>query len=166
MNAWKAWRFLRTPMGVMRIEEDERGIVSLRFADGGAEPETPPPAGRYLADAERQLSEYFAGSRKVFDLPLSLSGSAFQRRVWNALRDIPYGETRSYQEIAAAIGDPRAARAVGMANSRNPLLILLPCHRVIGKSGRLTGYAGGVDRKRYLLEMEERCGSASNKLRL
>ena len=98
--------------------------------------------------------EDFAGRRRSFELPLSLRGSEFQTRVWNALGDIPYGETRSYQEIAAAVGNGKAARAVGMANNRNPLPILIPCHRVVGKSGKLVGYAGGLERKRYLLELE------------
>lgn len=145
--------FFDTPLGLMRVEEDGQGIASLQFADRAPKPAGRP--GRYLADAAAQISEYFAGARRAFDLPLSLRGSEFQRRVWDALREIPYGETRCYQELAASVGNPGAARAVGMANNRNPALILIPCHRVVGKSGRLVGYAGGIDRKQYLLDLEK-----------
>ena len=147
-------RFIDTPLGPMRIREDLRGISALQFADGGTKPAGRGVKGRFLADAEAQLSEYFAGARRAFQLPLSVRGSEFQRRVWDALREIPYGETRSYQAVAAAIGNPRAARAVGLANNRNPVLILIPCHRVIGKAGSPVGYAGGIERKLRLLALE------------
>ena len=98
--------------------------------------------------------EYLDGKRKVFDLPLSLKGTDFQKQVWQALRDIPYGETRSYKQIAVAIGNPKAVRAVGMANNRNPLLIVVPCHRVIGTDGKMVGYAAGMDKKEFLLRLE------------
>ena len=101
-----------------------------------------------------QLEEYFAGRRREFDLPLSPTGTRFQLDVWQALREIPYGQTRSYKQIAAAVGRPLAARAVGMANNRNPLPIVVPCHRVIGASGALVGYASGLDIKRLLLDIE------------
>lgn len=141
-----------TPMGRLRLTEDETGICAVEFTEA---PVTKvPPGSRYLEAGKAQLLEYFAGQRKVFDLPLALSGTDFQTRVWNALRDIPYGETRSYQQIAAAVGNPKATRAVGMANNRNPLPILLPCHRVVGKNGSLTGYAGGLERKECLLKLE------------
>lgn len=149
-----SYRFCETPLGVIRIEEEEHGITSLRFADSHTESDGMNHSGLYLADAEAQIAEYFAGSRKSFDLPLSVLGSEFQKSVWNALRDIPYGETRSYQQVAVAVGNTKAARAVGMANNRNPILILIPCHRVVGKDGKLAGYAGGIARKQYLLEME------------
>ncbi|MBR1560173.1 MAG: methylated-DNA--[Clostridia bacterium] len=142
------------PLGVMRAEEDAQGITSLRFVDGPTGESGSGADGRWLADAEAQVREYFAGTRRTFDLPLSLSGSDFQRRVWHALMDIPFGETRSYGDVAAALGNPGAARAVGMANNKNPVLIVVPCHRVVGSSGRLMGYAGGLERKRYLLELE------------
>ena len=103
-----------------------------------------------------QLSEYFAGARREFDLPLRLRGTQFQLAVWNALRAIPYGETRSYADIAAAVGNEKACRAVGMANHRNPVSIIVPCHRVIGKGGSLTGYGGGIDKKEFLLSLERR----------
>ncbi len=112
-----------------------------------------PDAGPFEAAAE-QLSEYFAGERLDFDLPLVMNGTAFQQRVWAALREIPYGETESYGELAARIGSPGASRAVGLANGRNPIGIIVPCHRVIGASGSLTGYGGGIERKRQLLDME------------
>ena len=102
----------------------------------------------------RQLAEYFAGERTAFELPLAPAGTPFQRGVWDALLAIPYGETRSYGELAAAVGKPGAARAVGRANHDNPIGVVIPCHRVIGAGGSLTGYAGGVERKRYLLELE------------
>ena len=102
----------------------------------------------------RQLDEYFAGTRRRFDFPHRLHGTPFQEKVWAALRDIPYGETRSYKDIAEAIGHPKAFRAVGMANHANPICIAVPCHRVVGSNGSLTGYAGGVEKKRFLLELE------------
>jgi methylated-DNA-[protein]-cysteine S-methyltransferase len=107
-----------------------------------------------FADARAQLVEYFEGDRTSFELSLSPTGTPFQLRVWNALRTIPYAETASYSEVAAAIGSPRASRAVGLANGRNPIAIVIPCHRVIGADGSLVGYGGGLDRKRRLLELE------------
>jgi methylated-DNA-[protein]-cysteine S-methyltransferase len=107
-----------------------------------------------LPEAVRQLEEYFAGNRRVFDLPLHLDGTEFQLRVWRALTEIPYGETRSYGELAQYIGNPNASRAVGLANGRNPISILVPCHRVIGADGSLTGYGGGLPRKQWLLAHE------------
>ena len=110
-----------------------------------------------FADARLQLAEYFAGQRTTFDLPLDRTvGTTFQRQVWQALHDIPYGETISYGELARRIGAPAAVRAVGLANGRNPLSIVVPCHRVIGTGGKLTGYGGGTDRKRLLLDLEAR----------
>ena len=103
-----------------------------------------------------QLAEYFAGKRNEFSVPVSLSGTRFQRTVWTALRDIPYGETISYGELAARIGRPAAARAVGLANGKNPVSIIVPCHRVVGSTGDLTGYGGGLSRKQYLLDLEQR----------
>jgi methylated-DNA-[protein]-cysteine S-methyltransferase len=109
-----------------------------------------------LADAARQLNEYFAGERTDFDLPLSLDGTGFQRTVWSGLQDIPYGETISYGELARRIGQPTASRAVGLANGRNPVSIVVPCHRVVGSNGSLTGYGGGLPRKQFLLGLELR----------
>jgi methylated-DNA-[protein]-cysteine S-methyltransferase len=112
------------------------------------------PAAAALADARTQLSEYFARTRTTFDLPLDASGSEFERRGWDALRAIPYGTTLSYGELARRLGDVRATRAVGAANGKNPLPIIVPCHRVVGARGELTGFGGGLDRKRWLLEHE------------
>ncbi len=109
-----------------------------------------------LADvAAEQLKEYFAGVRKTFDLPIKLCGTPFQMRVWQQLQKIPYGQTRTYKQIAEAVGSPKACRAVGMANHNNPIAIIVPCHRVIGSNGLLTGYAGGLDFKQYLLNLEK-----------
>ncbi|MBU3160256.1 methylated-DNA--[protein]-cysteine S-methyltransferase [Clostridium frigoris] len=108
-----------------------------------------------LKGANRQLQEYFSGKRKVFDLPLAPSGTEFQQKVWHALREIPYGKTNSYKDIAKNIGNIKAARAVGMANNKNPILIFIPCHRVIGSNGKLVGYAGGLDVKEKLLNIEK-----------
>ncbi|MGM1060106.1 methylated-DNA--[protein]-cysteine S-methyltransferase [Saccharothrix sp. Mg75] len=105
-------------------------------------------------DVVRQLDEYFAGRRTDFDLPLNLAGTEFQRTVWTALRTIPYGETVSYGELAALLGRPSASRAVGLANGKNPVGVIVPCHRVVGSTGGLTGYGGGLDRKRFLLDFE------------
>ena len=110
-----------------------------------------------IKEAYRQFSEYLTGERKSFDLPFKLTGTDFQNRVWKALCEIPYGETRSYKQIAEAIGNPKAVRAVGMANNRNPLLVLVPCHRVIGCNGQLVGYAAGLDKKQFLLHLENPC---------
>jgi methylated-DNA-[protein]-cysteine S-methyltransferase len=107
-----------------------------------------------LIETERQLREYFAGQRQEFALKLDLAGTAFQRKVWNALLTIPFGETRSYGQIARQIGNPNAVRAVGAANGRNPVSIIAPCHRVIGSTGKLTGFAGGIDSKAHLLALE------------
>ena len=109
-----------------------------------------------LAEAQRQLEEYFGGKRFEFDLPLAPEGTTFQQQAWQALREIPYGETRSYQQQAERLGDARFARAVGHANGRNPISIIVPCHRVLGKNGKLTGFASGVDKKAKLLELETR----------
>jgi methylated-DNA-[protein]-cysteine S-methyltransferase len=112
--------------------------------------------GKPLAGAVEQLQAYLAGELTVFDLPVALAGSDFQRRVWELLAEIPYGHTTSYGRLAARLGRPSASRAVGLANGRNPLPIVLPCHRVVGASGALTGYGGGIDRKRWLLDLERR----------
>lgn len=139
----------QSPVGALTVTADEESIIGLRFGTGGITE----PNGVIL-NALHQLDEYFAGSRKSFDLSLDPSGTEFQRSVWAALCDIPYAETRTYGEIAANIGNKKASRAVGMANNRNPIAIIIPCHRVIGASGKLVGYAGGLEIKRYLLELE------------
>lgn len=142
-------RAIKTPIGPLTLEADENAVTAIRFSAGSAQDASP-----LLDAAEAQLREYFAGARRTFDLPLAPHGTAFQQRVWAALRAIPYGETRTYGELAAAIGNPSASRAVGMANHRNPIPIIIPCHRVIGANGTLTGYAGGLEIKRRLLALE------------
>jgi methylated-DNA-[protein]-cysteine S-methyltransferase len=116
--------------------------------------EPAPPGSGILAEACGQLADYFAGTRVTFDLPLAPAGTPFQRRVWEALCTVPYGDTSTYGRVARALGDPQAVRAVGAANGRNPIGIIVPCHRVVGTDGSLTGYAGGLDRKRWLLRHE------------
>ena len=126
----------------------------------------PDPDSELVALVFRQLDEYFAGVRTGFDFPYRMDGTPFQKKVWRALCDIPYGHTRSYKEIAEVIGSPKACRAVGMANHHNPIFIAVPCHRVIGSDGSLTGYGGGLDMKRALLELERKnAGGRSRKIR-
>jgi methylated-DNA-[protein]-cysteine S-methyltransferase len=139
-----------TPIGRLGLVASERGLRRVLW-DGE------PGAGgddAVLVLAATQLHEYFAGTRREFDLPLDLDGTAFQRRAWTALAKIPYGETRSYGEQARRLGVPRAARAIGAANGANPLPIVLPCHRLVGANGSLTGFGGGLETKRWLLDFE------------
>ena len=147
-----------TPVGDLLISTDGQDIQHILFDDGAAAEKLQQHATQgahpILQFAEAQLAEYFAGTRDAFDLPLNAVGTAFQQRVWNALSTIPFGQTWDYAQLAHAIGQPIAARAVGMANGRNPLSIVVPCHRVIGKNGTLTGYAGGLSRKEWLLKHE------------
>lgn len=139
-----------TPLGALWLEADDRGLTSVSFhpVQGSACPEGVARAAR------AQLAAYFAGELERFDLPLAAGGTEFQRRVWDAVAAIPYGTTASYSEVAAAVGRPGACRAVGAANGRNPLAIVIPCHRVVGAAGALTGYGGGLERKRALLDLE------------
>lgn len=142
--------FYDSPIGPMTLVQEGEVLARLDF-DVPSQPEEATPL---LLEACRQLREYFAGERKAFALPLAPAGTEFQKKVWAALRDIPWGETRSYGDIARAIGKPTACRAVGMANGRNPLPIFIPCHRVIGTNGSITGYSGGLEKKRFLLRLE------------
>ena len=149
---------LASPVGLLTLAADDRGRLSrLQFVepttDVGAQPTDSVPEG-VLADTASQLDEYFAGTRREFELELGPQGTAFQLAVWEALLAIPYGATASYGDIARAIGRPNAVRAVGQANGHNPLAIVVPCHRVIGSDHSLTGYGGGIDRKRFLLSLE------------
>lgn len=143
--------FYDSPIGPMTLVQEGEALARLDF-DVPSQPEEATPL---LLEACRQLREYFAGERKEFALPLAPAGTAFQKKVWAALRDIPWGETRSYGDIARAIGKPAACRAVGMANGKNPLPVFIPCHRVIGTNGSITGYSGGLEKKRFLLRLEE-----------
>lgn len=142
---------LQSPVGLLTLTEENGAIVSLVF---GGTAETPPPTP-LLREAQRQLNAYFSAELQNFDLPLSPYGTPFQQSVWQQLRAVPYGQTRTYAEIAAAVGKPNACRAVGMASHRNPIAIVIPCHRVIGSDGSLTGYAGGLERKQTLLRLEQ-----------
>ena len=146
---------MQSPIGLLTIEETDGAITALRF---GGETVSPPPTP-LLQRAAQQLTEYFAARRRRFDLPLRPQGTAFQQAAWSALCAIPYGQTRTYAQQAAAIGRPKACRAVGMANHCNPLPFFIPCHRVIGAGGKLTGYAGGLAVKRFLLELEQASAS-------
>ena len=148
-----------TPVGPLTLVAEGGALVRISFGDDRHSSEGRESSGcsdhtPLLDEAARQLADYFEGRRREFDLPLAPAGTSFQREVWAALREIPYGETRSYKDIARAVGRPRACRAVGMANNRNPLPIVIPCHRVVGASGALTGYAGGLEVKSKLLQLE------------
>lgn len=148
---------LDSPLGDLLVARDDEGITTLLMSTGRHRAEPEPEWTRddaAFTDIRTQLAEYFAGERTAFDLPLHLIGTAFQRRVWTALLDIPCGETRSYGELAESLDAPGAARAVGLANGQNPVSIIVPCHRVIGANGSLTGYGGGLPAKRWLLDHE------------
>ena len=141
-----------TELGSVTFAEEDGALLAIsthHVYDGICQETT------LIKEAHQQLSEYLKGERKSFDLPLRMKGTDFQQRVWNALLKIPYGETRSYKQIAEAIGNPKAVRAVGMANNRNPLLIVVPCHRVIGADGKLVGYGAGIEKKEFLLRLEK-----------
>jgi methylated-DNA-[protein]-cysteine S-methyltransferase len=147
-----------TPLGKVLIARTTHGLAGLWFESQKWHPapiDAPEhPDDPLLREAATQVTDYFAGRRKQFELPLDLQGSPFQQSVWQALRDIDCGATRSYADIARGIGSPQAVRAVGAAVGRNPVSVIVPCHRVLGSSGQLTGYAGGLDRKRALLALE------------
>ena len=154
--AEKSFYSFYTPIGQICVAEDGKGISDLFFGrreKPAYAKEQPTPL---LLKAETQLQEYFNGERKAFELPLSLHGTPFQVSVWEALLTIPYGETRSYKQIAEQIGNPKACRAVGLGNNRNPVGIIVPCHRVIGSDGSLVGYGGGLPVKQYLLTLERK----------
>lgn len=142
-----------SPIGCLLMEDGREGLRALRLADRGQAPSQGEPPEQ-MTEAVCQLDAYFSGERREFDLPLSLSGTPFERLVWDRLRAIPHGETRTYGEIAASIGRPGASRAVGRACGANPVLVVVPCHRVVGAGGKLTGFAAGLDAKRALLELE------------
>lgn len=145
-----------SPFGKMQLDWEDGAVTALQLAPSGACEEAP---NELTALVFRQLDEYFAGTRRTFDFPCRLHGTPFQQRVWAALREIPYGETRSYKQLAEAIGQPNACRAVGMANHANPILIVIPCHRVICADGSLGGYAGGTEMKKALLRLEQAGGA-------
>ena len=149
--------YLTTPIGDLLLAGEDETLSLVAFPEGSMRRDPDPDwiyNEKQFASARQQLTEYFDGERKEFDLPLSLAGTEFQLRVLDELRRIPYGETTSYGDIAARIGKPKAMRAVGAANGRNPIPIIVPCHRVIGRSGDLTGFGGGLDAKQALLQLE------------
>jgi methylated-DNA-[protein]-cysteine S-methyltransferase len=153
------YKMMKSPVGTLKLVGSEAGLAAILWEDDDprrvrieatSEDEHHP----VLVEAERQLGEYFAGRRKAFSVKLDFAGTPFQKRVWRALLDIPFGETRTYGELARQIGSPAAVRAVGAANAKNPISIISPCHRVIGTSGKLTGFAGGLEVKASLLRLE------------
>jgi methylated-DNA-[protein]-cysteine S-methyltransferase len=155
-----AHKMMESPIGKLKLVASDRGLVAIlwekdnprrvRLSDLVANDQHP-----VLVETERQLGEYFAGKRKTFSIVLDMRGTRFQKDVWEALLAIPFGETRSYGQLAKQLGNPRATRAVGAANGKNPVSIIVPCHRVIGSSGKLTGFAGGLDAKARLLSLEK-----------
>ena len=153
------YRRIDSPVGTLTLVASDRHLVAIAWQkEGDAAPFGAVPANGahpVLEETQRQLRAYFAGERQDFDLPLDFRGTEFQRRVWHALLAIPFGETRSYRDIATQLGQPSATRAVGAANGRNPIPIVAPCHRVIGANGSLTGFGGGLENKAFLLDLEQ-----------
>ena len=147
--------YYNTEIGIIGIEENGAAITKIFFINEDLQEISEKNETELIKEAMRQLNEYFQGKRSLFDLPLEPKGTEFQKRVWNALKEIPFGETKSYGDIAKIIGNEKAARAVGMANNKNPIPIIIPCHRVIGANGKLVGYAGGLDVKEKLLKIEK-----------
>lgn len=154
-----SFKYIDTPVGRLTLIASEKGLAAVLWENDDpdrvhAKAIIEDNNNPFLLEAERQLQEYFEGKRNSFSLPLDMTGTAFQKQVWQALATIPYGETRNYTQIAEQIGNPKAVRAVGTANGKNPISIILPCHRVIGASGHLTGFAGGLETKARLLSLE------------
>jgi methylated-DNA-[protein]-cysteine S-methyltransferase len=154
------FKYVDSPVGKLKVIASEQGLVAILWENDNPlrvrlERATEDADQPILRQTEQQLEEYFSGSRKSFSIPLDIRGTSFQKDVWQQLLAIPFGQTRSYGELAKQLGRPLASRAVGAANGRNPLSIVVPCHRVIGSSGKLTGFAGGLDTKARLLELEK-----------
>ena len=154
------YKIMKSPVGKLKLVASDKGLVAILWENDSPRRVrlselVPSEQHPVLVEAERQLGEYFAGSRKTFSIALDMRGTPFQKNVWEALLAIPFGETRSYGQLAKQLGNPRATRAVGAANGRNPVSIIVPCHRVIGSSGKLTGFAGGLETKAHLLSLEE-----------
>ena len=159
----KSIDYVKCDLGYWEIQEDNGKIIAVNFVGDykndfreNKNKENETINSPLMNEAKKQLEEYFSGNRKEFSLPLLLEGTPFQKRVWEALQEIPYGKTRSYQEIATVVGNKNSGRAVGGANHNNPISIIVPCHRVIGKNGSLVGYGGGLDAKEFLLQLEGR----------
>jgi methylated-DNA-[protein]-cysteine S-methyltransferase len=162
------YKEIRSPLGKLKLVASTNALVGVLWEAESTDrlrPEAQEIEGHHpiLAEAERQLFEYFAGERTQFELPLEPRGTEFQKKVWRSLRKIPFGTTKSYMDIARAIGSPRACRAVGAANGKNPLPIVVPCHRVVGANGALTGFGGGLEIKAKLLALEARAGDSTVK---
>ncbi len=151
----KSLFFYETEIGTISIAEEDNFITEITFGMGDEDKNIPLTETPLTKETARQIREYLSGKRKSFDLPIAPSGTEFRQKVWSALQSVPYGETRSYKEIAVQIGNENACRAVGMANNKNPLPIIIPCHRVVGSDGKLVGYAGGLEIKEYLLNLEK-----------
>jgi methylated-DNA-[protein]-cysteine S-methyltransferase len=163
-----SYKFIPSPIGGLKIVASDEGLAAILWENDN--PRRVPlgnlveaPQHHMLLRVEKELSEYFRGERKAFTVPLDMRGTHFQRQVWEALLGIPYGETRSYGQLANQLGNPNATRAVGAANGRNPIAIVVPCHRVIGFNGKLTGFAGGLDAKAHLLKLECQSNYPSHK---
>lgn len=155
-------KYVNSPVGLLKIETDEKQLLSISFVsspenDSDFQPEI-------LDETARQLEEYFKGRRKKFDLKLAPEGTLFQQKVWQQIIKVEYGETATYQKVAQQVGTEKHTRAVGLANGQNPIPIIVPCHRIIGANGKLTGYAGGIDRKKWLLQHEMKFSTAKGKL--
>ncbi len=146
--------FYTSPIGIIEINYENDYIISIAFSNNN-EKFSNALDPSFIKDFKNQLDEYFIGKRQEFNIKSLLHGTEFQEKVWHELAKIPYGQTRSYKEIAIAIGNPKASRAVGLANNKNPLALIIPCHRVIGASGKLVGYRGGISIKEYLLSLEQ-----------
>ncbi len=150
----KATYTMNSPIGALCLKEEDGYLVGLHL-DFNKTPSSHAPSP-LLKEATKQLQEYFEGHRTTFHLPVRAEGTVFQKKVWSALWDIPYGETRSYGDIAKAIGQPKASRAVGGANNKNPIMIIVPCHRVVGANGAMVGFGAGIEVKQYLLDLEKK----------
>lgn len=148
--------YYKTDIGKIGIAENDGYITNLIYETELCTKGFITNESEILKEANKQLQEYFSGKRKMFSLPLAPNGTEFMKKVWNRLIEIPYGKTQSYKEVAGGIGNPKACRAVGLANNKNPIPIIIPCHRVIGADGRLIGYGGGLEIKAYLLNLESK----------
>ncbi len=148
--------YLKTPIGFLKITTSDVAVVSIDFVTSHSKKQAVITSPQILIDCESQLTEYFAGTRQNFDLQLELGGTEFQNKVWKALQKVKFGKTASYKDIAEKINSPKGFRAVGMANNKNPIPIIIPCHRIIGTKGDLVGYAGGLKTKKWFLDFENK----------